>query len=165
MAYCTIDDVRLLRLPVSPVGDTPDAKLTEHVKAADAQIDSRLGIRFTVPFDPVPELIRQISLSLAAAFYLDPSFSGGGEQKETNLSDHYRKWAEDLLEALAEGTAALPGGEPVTNEETGAPSSVGVHSNFGYRPPLWTVQSLSDVTLNPQSYQGSDSALREGPIT
>lgn len=164
MAYCTIDDVRLLRLPASTAGSPYDEKLTEHIKAADAQIDSRLGVRFVVPFDPAPELIRQISLSLAAAFFLDPSFSGGGEQKETNLSDHYRKWAEDLLDALAEGTAALPGADPVTNDDTGAPSSVGVHSNYGWRPPLWTVQNLADVTLNPQSYQGSDSALREGPI-
>lgn len=161
MAYCTTDEVRDLRLPAAPSGDSWVLKLTEHIKAADAQIDSRLGIRFVVPFSPVPELIRQISLSLAAAFFLDPTFSGGGEQKETSLSDHYRKWAEDLLAALAEGTAALPGADPVSNAETGAPSSVGVHSNFGYRPPLWNVQSLSDVTLNPQNYRGCESALRD----
>lgn len=161
MAYCTIDDVRLLRLPAAPTGGTPDAKLTEHIKAADAQIDSRLGIRYVVPFTTVPELVRQISLSLAAAFFLDPTFSGGGEQDETSLSDHYRKWAEDLLDALAAGEAALPGADPIVNEETGAPSSVGVHSNYGYRPPLWDVQSLADVTLNPHLYRGSTSALRE----
>lgn len=165
MAYCDAGDVRSLRLPAAPSGGDWETKLIEHIKAADALIDAKLGLRFAVPFDPVPELIRQISLSLAAAFFLDPTFSGGGENKETALSDHYRKWAEGLLEALAAGEVALAGVDPVSNEDSGAPSSVGYHSNFGYRPPSWGVSSLADVTLNPQSYRQDVPQLRGGPIT
>lgn len=144
MPYCATSDVRSLRLPASDTSAVNEAKLREHVKAADAEIDSRLGLRFVVPFSPVPEQIRQISLTLAAAYALKPTFSGGGENKEPTLADVYRKEALDQLELLASGALALPGATLAGDTVTGAPSSVGVHSNYGYRAPHESLCTLSD---------------------
>lgn len=157
MAYCESTDVRRLRVPAAPTGgegDSWDDTFQEHILAADAEIDSRLGVRYAVPFDPVPEQIRQISLTLAAAYFLDPTFSGGGEEKNTELSQHYRGLAEAAIERLLEGTAILPGVTPSTTS-TGAPSTVGYHSNLGHRPRLWDVVDLSSPPYRDPNQESS----------
>jgi phage gp36-like protein len=102
MAYCTADNVRL-RLPVLGNDVDRDAVIAEAISAAQAEVDGSLAGRYTVPFDPVPDIITHITADLAAAWTLDTEFSGGGEQKETRLSDTLRKRAQKRLLQIAEG--------------------------------------------------------------
>lgn len=72
MAYSTQTDILQL-LPESELarltteeGDVPDAAVvTDCIGKADAEIDGYLGIRYQVPLDPVPDLVKAISVDLA----------------------------------------------------------------------------------------------------
>ena len=73
MAYSTAEDIRKL-IPESDliqltdddgVGVVDEDVLTEAIDAADREIDAYLGARYTVPLDPVPELIRNLSAQMA----------------------------------------------------------------------------------------------------
>lgn len=73
MPYCTQDD--LLKLVpeaematlTTDAGETePDAAvMADAIAKADAEIDGYLGIRYQVPLDPVPDLVKAISVDLA----------------------------------------------------------------------------------------------------
>lgn len=88
-----------------------DDKVLEAINSAEQTIDSRLGLAFSVPFDPVPPLVTDIALAIAA-YQLDLTFR---EVKDYN-SDlnpvllRYRD-AIALLQDIAKGIAALPGYE------------------------------------------------------
>lgn len=103
MAYCTAENVRV-RLPALAEDVDRDAVIAEAIAAAQAEVDSALVGRYTVPFDPVPNIIVHITADLAAAWTLDTEFSGGGEKQETRLSDVLRKRAQRRLMQIAEGT-------------------------------------------------------------
>ncbi len=113
MAYCEPDDVRV-RLPATlPEGKSyrTDERLEYSIIAADAQIDGRLR-RFGVSLPlspPVDPLIGAISSALAAADFLDGSFSGGGEDDPTSLSVRLREWGEAQLDLICSGDLALDG--------------------------------------------------------
>jgi len=73
MAYSTAEDIRKL-IPESDliqltdddgVGVVDEDVLTEAIDQADREIDAYLGARYTVPLDPVPELIRNLSAQMA----------------------------------------------------------------------------------------------------
>jgi len=103
MAYCTAANVRA-RLPEFPSDAEHDAILVEAISAAEADVDVALAARYDVPFaDPAPDIIRHVAADLAAAWALDTTFSGGGEEGETKLSQSLRKRARERLTEIAEG--------------------------------------------------------------
>lgn len=72
MAYCTQDDL-LTMIPQAELaaltaesGDVPDGQVvTDAISRADAEIDASCGMRYTVPFSPVPERVKALSVDLA----------------------------------------------------------------------------------------------------
>lgn len=72
MAYCTQTDVLQL-IPEAELaslttegGDVPEAAVViDCISKADAEIDGYLGIRYQVPLDPVPDLVKAMSVDLA----------------------------------------------------------------------------------------------------
>lgn len=103
MAYCTSAHVRL-RLPEFPSDVAHEAIVAEAISAAQAEVDMALGARYTVPFTTVPDVVRHITADLAAAWALDTTYSGGGEENETRLSAYLRSRAMDQVRQMVEGT-------------------------------------------------------------
>jgi len=72
MPYCTqsdlleqITEAELVQLTVDDDSETPDAAVIARAIAdADAEIDSYCS-RYPLPFDPVPDIIRKISVDIA----------------------------------------------------------------------------------------------------
>jgi len=72
MSYCSVEDL-LIMLPESELaalttesGDQPDEGIVaEAIAKGDAEIDSCLGSRYTVPLAPVPAQIKALSVELA----------------------------------------------------------------------------------------------------
>ncbi len=109
MAYCTEADVRL-RLPGLGTDEATSAIVAAGIAAAGNEINSVLCSRFAVPFaPPVPGIIADISADLAAAWVCASSFSGGGENKQTNLSEFLRKRAQELLADISSGELQIVG--------------------------------------------------------
>lgn len=137
MTYSTRADVeeRLAALPDSGEEPVLDSRVTAGIEYADSLIDSKLALRYKVPFSPVPKLIKNISADLATAFALNGGFSGGGEDEEPSLANQHRKWAMKLLCDLAKGEMVLPPAEappPLETESAVVPN----HSKLGQRPSL-----------------------------
>lgn len=161
--YCELDDIRDVL--------TRDAALTapeeqnngstldnENLAAAraDAQdeIDSRLGLRYTVPFAPVPDLIKRITIAIAA--YLADLNYRENRDMQTELNPVLQRYqrAQALLGQLSTGEAILPrdGGDPDTPPDVGSgirvasaysrPSLVSACDfDLGYpvrQPPYWS---------------------------
>ena len=73
MAYSTITDIKKL-LPEEALieltddentGAVNDARVTEAIAAADAEIDGYVGGRYGVPLSPVPTAIKRLSVDMA----------------------------------------------------------------------------------------------------
>lgn len=73
MAYCTLEDI-IAHIPEANLvqltddagsGTVDNSKVLEAIAYADQLIDGYLRGRYTVPLDPVPGLIRKISVDLA----------------------------------------------------------------------------------------------------
>jgi len=80
MAYCTVANVlpEYLIFPqtttVSRYTET-SALITAKIPRADATIDSYCARRYTIPFDPVPPKITDISIKLSAYLALQSKFT------------------------------------------------------------------------------------------
>jgi phage gp36-like protein len=72
MAYCTQNDL-LTMIPVKELaeltaesGDTPDSQVVaEAIQRAAAEIDSYLGMRYTLPLNPVPDQVMGLAMDMA----------------------------------------------------------------------------------------------------
>jgi phage gp36-like protein len=72
MAYCTQNDL-LSMIPLKELaeltadsGDTPDSQVVnEAISRADAEIDSYLGMRHTLPLATLPDQVKGLSIDMA----------------------------------------------------------------------------------------------------
>lgn len=115
MAYSTQDDLLAmisqseLAALSAETGDEPDSQVVaEAIARADAEIDAACGLRYTVPFAPVPERVKTLSADLAL-YHL---YSRRGVVPAV-----WRQKYEDalaFLQQVAAGLATLAGsgGEP-----------------------------------------------------
>lgn len=130
MGYSTVQQVRLLLTGVnsSPATDydlTPDQLSDPQIEAeianADSEIDSRLGVRYTVPFTgTVPALIQSLSIDIAA-YLCDLRFRGAREYAN-ELHPFYLRYqrALGILGDIVEGLTNLPGGTSPDGPDDGA---------------------------------------------
>ena len=115
MAYCTQDDL-LTMMPQAELaalttesGDVPDGQMVaEAIARADAEIDAACGLRYTVPFSPVPERVQSLSTDLAI-YHLYSRRNAAPEVWRQKYKD-----ALAFLKQVAAGQATLAGsgGEP-----------------------------------------------------
>lgn len=108
--YCSQGDLDItaedLAGLTTETGDQPDpAVVNRAIAEASARIDAYCGGRYTVPFDPVPEFIRQLAKPMAA-YYLYLRREAVPEAREAAYKD-----ALKVLERIAEGKAIVPGAE------------------------------------------------------
>lgn len=115
MAYCAEANItaRIPSLNLAQLtNDNPNSTrvnstvLTALIAAADAEIDSHLSERYTVPFTSTPSRIRDLSVTLTIYHAMARRFSVMGVARE--WKDAYTA-AISELKALAAGELALPG--------------------------------------------------------
>lgn len=122
--------------------------IRENLERAGALIDAKLATSYTTPFDPVPRLIRDVAVDIAA-YYCALIFRENRDF-ETDLNPlllRYRQ-ADALLTELATGAATIPpdGVEPGTG--VGARVAVTVS-----RPKLFS-QTEFDIKVPGQQGVG-----------
>ena len=132
--YCILDDVRdvLTRDAAASAedqnnGSTLDEEnLAAAIDDAQAEIDSRLALRYTVPFSPVPDLIKRICVAIAA-YLADLNFRENRDMaSELNpILQRYQR-AQALLGQLSTGEAIIPpsGTDPDNPPDTGSGTRV-----------------------------------------
>lgn len=116
MAYATADDVRAVLMPTDDVlatpGDLDDVKLDAAVQSASAQVNSKLALRYAVPFpDPCPDLVHEIVVAVAA-WLAQLTWRRDVDVTERDPQQLRYQWAVALLADLASGAADLPGADP-----------------------------------------------------
>jgi len=122
MAYCTQADIEeqisaqeLTELTDDQdLGEVDQGVLARAIADADAQVDALCGLRFPVPFSPVPVLVRKASVDLAL-YHLHARRGGAAS------AERLRRYqaALDLLEKAAQGLASLGGDSPAPVPDSG----------------------------------------------
>jgi len=115
MAYSTQEDLLAmitqgeLAALTAESGEVPDSQVvSEAIKRADGEIDAACGLRYAVPFSPVPERVKTLSVDLAI-YHL---YSRRAVAPEVWRQKHQDALA--FLKQVAAGQATLAGssGEP-----------------------------------------------------
>lgn len=103
-----------------------DSYVEEARRKAESRINSALAKRYKTPFAPVPEIIRTLTIEIAAAL-LKMEYGYSGNDRELKALDAQ-------LEALASGEASVPGedGNDLSADD-------GVTGYFGTEPRMFHV--------------------------
>lgn len=110
MPYCTIEDIKALLPEADLVQLTDDEgagtinaqRLEEAIAQADADIDSYLSAKYTVPLTPVPAVAKKLSVDIAVYNLYSRRLEGIPETR----SDRYKN-AVRMLEGMAKGTISV----------------------------------------------------------
>ena len=118
MAYSTLTDVKKL-IPEDTLiqltddegaGVINEARVTEAIAQADSEIDSYLGIRYSVPLSPVPDVVKKLSVDMA----IYNLYSRRVEEIPATRAVRYKNSIR-LLEGISKGTVSI--GEKIEPEE------------------------------------------------
>jgi phage gp36-like protein len=128
MAYCTQGGLlKLISLAdlaqlTAESGDTPDAAvITDAIAKADAEIDAYCGVRYQVPFAPVPEMVRSLSADMAL-YHLHTRRGLGLKAASQEVRRQKYEDALAFLKAVSRGQAVILGAAGV--EEPGQAQDV-----------------------------------------
>jgi phage gp36-like protein len=121
MAYCTFDDIEnrigtddLAALADYDGDSTADPDIVaEAIRNAESLIDSYVGVRFAVPVDPAPDILRTRAVNLTV-YFLRLGRDSVTEDARLQYEDDVR-W----LNQVAAGGVSL-GLEPAPGESAGA---------------------------------------------
>jgi phage gp36-like protein len=123
VSYSTIDDLMKL-IPEEILTQLTDdentgapvaTRVEEAIEQADSEIDSYCAMKYTVPFDPVPEIVKKCSVDIA----IYNLYSRRVEDLPPTRSDRYRN-AVRQLEGIAKGAVSMGTGhaaEPQANRD------------------------------------------------
>lgn len=109
MPYCTEQDIEnritrkaLVELTNDGVdAQTPDSAVVSTLIAkADGTIDAKVGVVYAVPFSPVPDIIKLISIDLACYFAMQRRFL------EVQMPEDWQKTYKDAM-AMLDSIASL----------------------------------------------------------
>jgi phage gp36-like protein len=124
--YCTAEDVIdvLTRDAAQVTGNAASIDreaVDKSIQDAQAEIDSRLARKYTVPFNPVPPLVASLAQDIAA--YLADLIFRENRDYSTELSPIYLRYqrAQAQLGRLQTGEAVIPpdSSDPENPPETG----------------------------------------------
>lgn len=106
--YATPDDISARYKDVFPIlaGKDPDGNVDtkaveQAILEASSEIDAILGVRFAVPIEPAPPVLRRIAVDIAVG-----SLPRNGAN-EASMYERRAKEAKELLDKLAAGEASL----------------------------------------------------------
>lgn len=121
MAYCTKADIldllteeQLIGLTDDHgVGRVDDAKVVKAIADADAEIDGYAGERYSLPFSPVPLIVRKLSVDISI-YNLYARRQGAPEERRQRYDN-----SSKLLREIAAGRVTLGATPPAeANSET-----------------------------------------------
>src|SRR6218665_3778562 len=93
--YATIEEIRM-KAGFEKAVNLADRYVRDARRAAQAKIDSKLNTKYTVPFNPVPERIRQLTIKIAAYSLKHDAYGDVGSAKALEALDKQ-------LDAIAAG--------------------------------------------------------------
>jgi phage gp36-like protein len=105
MAYCSPSDVRLL-VPILDESAMPDTQMEVYIKRAEGYVDGKLRDTYIVPFEPVPELIKDVTAEYAAYLSLRTIYSQNSPNSN-EMVQALKESAEELLTDLSLGELSL----------------------------------------------------------
>jgi hypothetical protein len=105
MAYCSPTDVRLL-VPILDESAMPDSQMEVYIKRAEGYVDGKLRDTYIVPFEPVPELIKDVTAEYAAYLSLRTIYSQNSPNSN-EMVQALKESAEQLLNDLDLGELSL----------------------------------------------------------
>lgn len=117
----------------------PDAQLTEAIEWAQAEVDTRLATRYAVPFaDPAPQTVRWLVFAIAA-YHAWLTYRKTVDLEERDPVQLRYNTAINLLNAVVDGRADLPGADATAAEGVGSPLNrlsydLFTEQTFGLRP-------------------------------
>lgn len=131
MSYISWTDLVARYKKVSEDYDSGEA-VAGFISGAEAELDSRLAIRYTVPFNPVPPMVKDLVIDMA---YYRMFWQQDGEDK-------LRDFIERRIGALVAGSATLvvSGSVLPTNDVQAWSDRTGIRTVFGPdNPPNYSV--------------------------
>ena len=105
MSYCVPNDIRQTTFQVAGK-DLTDTEIQVYIDMADNEINSLLQPYYTIPFSPVPPLIKTISQSLATGLCLRRLYTGHAKNTAPNEGSWVRD-ARSLLNEVLSGRKEL----------------------------------------------------------
>ena len=140
VAYAEVDDVRLvvardLNRPRNTAADMTDEHIQAALDSAQAEIDARLRHRYPTPFNPVPSLVKQLTIDIAA-YVATINFRQERVLQDGDATVRMYNRACCLLDDLSKGDASLDVGDgsgdpaPSTASGMGRPISPAVGPLF-----------------------------------
>lgn len=122
MAYCTQDDILkqldedvLIQLTDDAgFGSVDDDKVDRAIEMADEEIDSYLSVRYSLPFDTVPNRVRDLSVDIAIYKLYGRRDAETPEKRVTTYKD-----AIAFLEKIAAEKANLDVPDPADDDDSG----------------------------------------------
>lgn len=130
--YATPADISARYKDVFPIlaGKDPDGNVDtraveQAILEASSEIDAILGVRFAVPIEPAPPVLRRIAVDIAVG-----SLPRNGAN-EASMYERRAKEARELLDKLAAGEASL--GAAYDPAPSGASADAG-RIGFAVRP-------------------------------
>lgn len=101
--YCSLPQIRT-EAGFTNALNLRDSDIDQQRRAAEREINSALGSRYTVPFDPVPGLINTITIQLAAGLLMADAYGSSSPNVVAKLKD-----VRAQLQALHDGLQVIPG--------------------------------------------------------
>jgi hypothetical protein len=110
MAYCEANEVleEIGSNLAFGTGTVPsEERIRDMITEHDEFIDGMARDRETVPFEPVPRIIRSISKDLTVARLLPIIYRGEGSEQHLARAKELRRFAEDRLEKIQANKLSL----------------------------------------------------------
>lgn len=104
--YADVTDVVRTGRQIFKRSDITMREVRPYLEAADGYIDGRLGKVFTVPLNPVPNIIRDMSKVFGLAYFYSDRYSTEKEDQPPPIIDR-KDWYEEFLSSVVSGTAVL----------------------------------------------------------
>lgn len=132
MAYCSPTDVRAL-IPLIDENTMADMQIEVYIKRACNLIDAKLRDTYIVPFDPIPELIKDIAAEYSSYLVLRTIYSQNSPNTH-EMVDALKESAEALLNDLAEGELQIE-----------ALSYSGIESTTEFEKKIFTLEDITPL--------------------
>jgi phage gp36-like protein len=123
MSYCTLQDMldrlgeeQLIELTdFENAGVVHEGRVQQAIQDAEAEVNAYAQMRYKVPFDPPPSIIRKVTLDLAIYNLFK---ARGFDEKADDAVVEARRSAVAFLERLAKGLVSI--GAPQPRKDEGA---------------------------------------------
>ena len=150
--YTSAEDVRRLYKPIDTT-NLNDNDIDYFILKAEAEIDGKIALKYTVPISPAPSLLRIAAGELALVYILERFFTS-----ETGSSNEWaaerKKDIKELIDMIASGEVLLVDANGNTIAQTGGT----IQSNTSIYNPIFTLRNPIEDEVDPDLLDDEDSA-------